>query len=444
MKKLDANACTAVALLVIVAVWAGSREHSSRSTSRPTRLPERIPPSRPIIGALPVAPADAAVATSSQPRTQRALFNAAAAGDSNEIEAMLAQGVDPNGLATVGLHRLLPGRLDSDNGLGKLDVLAAPLFAAASTNQAGAARALIARGASLDSELRLADSGQSSHAILASDRDVLTAWGANTTPVIVALANGHVEVSRVLIEAGCEINRVSPIGSPLVIAAEAGKWELVPLLIERSADVNVKEKSLDSRTVLQIAAAAGEIHCVQPIVDAGARVNAKGQGFLSEERTPLDEAISHGHADVVAYLRSKGARTAKDHMLVVTVPGTYGNEELWPTVVPGKATFASELLKQLPDGSEIHPFIWASSIDHADRVAAANNLAEEIDKRSAMFESVTLVGHSHGGNICLLAAGLCKSPINTVVCLSTPHIHIATKDRPRNYFRMWTVGVHWL
>lgn len=117
-----------------------------------------------------------------------------------------------------------------------------------------------------------------------------------------------------------------------------------------------------------------------------------------------------------------------DRVLVVTVPGTYGNQGFWPNVIPDKATFASELLGALGPGSEIYPFLWASSVYHDKRVEAARNLAELIDRRAKDFDRVYLVGHSHGGNVALLAAALCQSHVDGIVCLSTPHVHIRTVD----------------
>ena len=58
---------------------------------------------------------------------------------------------------------------------------------------------------------------------------------------------------------------------------------------------------------------------------------------------------------------------------------------------------------------------------------SARALAETIDKKSKGFSRIVLVGHSHGGNICLAASGLCKRKIEAVFCLATPHVHLETK-----------------
>lgn len=49
-----------------------------------------------------------------------------------------------------------------------------------------------------------------------------------------------------------------------------------------------------------------------------------------------------------------------------------------------------------------------------------------------------LIGHSHGGNVALLAASQCKRAIHAVVCLSTPNVYYVmeqtdARDRNRSY-----------
>jgi len=113
--------------------------------------------------------------------------------------------------------------------------------------------------------------------------------------------------------------------------------------------------------------------------------------------------------------------------LVVIVPGTWANNTFWPCEIEGWATFGSELKAGLGPGGEIYPFLWASNNDHNIRMEAAENLAKVIDERAERYDRVCLVGFSHGGNIALWATHLCKTKIDTVVCLGTPHVHLATR-----------------
>lgn len=116
-----------------------------------------------------------------------------------------------------------------------------------------------------------------------------------------------------------------------------------------------------------------------------------------------------------------------ERILVIIVPGTYGNEGFWPNLVSDHATFGSEVQFALPIGSEVYPFLWASSVFAEAREQAARRLVEDIDRKAPNFDRICLVGHSHGGNVALMAAGRCRSKIDMVVCLSTPHPYLVTQ-----------------
>jgi pimeloyl-ACP methyl ester carboxylesterase len=113
--------------------------------------------------------------------------------------------------------------------------------------------------------------------------------------------------------------------------------------------------------------------------------------------------------------------------LVIIVPGTYSNDSFWPNVTEGQVSFGSELQQALGDKGKVHSFLWASSIWHEKRAEAAANLAELIESQSKDYDRVSLIGHSHGGNVALLAADMCHTPIDTIVCLATPHAYLRTR-----------------
>ena len=77
------------------------------------------------------------------------------------------------------------------------------------------------------------------------------------------------------------------------------------------------------------------------------------------------------HSATVAN-KSIPAKQATDRVFMVIIPGTYGNDTFWPNLVEGKASFALELSSALAPGSEVYPFLWASSVYHAQRVEAAH------------------------------------------------------------------------
>ncbi len=127
-------------------------------------------------------------------------------------------------------------------------------------------------------------------------------------------------------------------------------------------------------------------------------------------------------AFVCLALTASGA-TAGNDLAVFVVHGTYDATGEWPLQVAGKATFASELAR----GTRwtVEPFLWRTSVHHERRVEAAKDLAAQIDRHRA--KRIAIVGHSHGGNVAILAAEYCKRDIETIVCLATPHVYLLVK-----------------
>ena len=67
----------------------------------------------------------------------------------------------------------------------------------------------------------------------------------------VASSHGHVDVVRVLLEHGAEINKAANSGcTPLFIASQEGRVDVVRVLVEQGADIT---KTWDNKTPLHIA-----------------------------------------------------------------------------------------------------------------------------------------------------------------------------------------------
>ncbi|MNK22270.1 Ankyrin repeats (3 copies) [compost metagenome] len=62
------------------------------------------------------------------------------------------------------------------------------------------------------------------------------------TPLGLAIAKGDLETAKKLIEYGAAINEKSNGMTPLMIAARYNKVEIVKLLLEKGADVKVKDE----------------------------------------------------------------------------------------------------------------------------------------------------------------------------------------------------------
>jgi len=89
--------------------------------------------------------------------------------------------------------------------------------------------------------------------------------------------------------------------TPLMSAAESGDINTVKNLIDKGADVNVRDEY--QYTPLHKASEGGYTETVKLLIDKGADVNAKGRWNL----TPLHYAVREGHADIAVFLVDKGA-----------------------------------------------------------------------------------------------------------------------------------------
>ena len=138
------------------------------------------------------------------------------------------------------------------------------------------------------------------------------------TPLLVAAAEGNVEVVDELVKAGARVNHAMNGGATAVfLAAEYDNFEVLHVLVKAGADTSVKLDGhtalsiaqcngnddivdlLDSaRTQLHIAARKGELEAVREMLEATADFEAADESGL----TALDLAISEGNAKCAALL----------------------------------------------------------------------------------------------------------------------------------------------
>ncbi len=107
-------------------------------------------------------------------------------------------------------------------------------------------------------------------------------WGQR--PLHQAIADGHAEIARLLIESGANVNATNNFNTtPLMLAADKSE-SIVKLLIAKGANVNAKGTM--NSTALHSAAGSGNKIVAELLIANGADVNAKEMGF----ETPLDSA----------------------------------------------------------------------------------------------------------------------------------------------------------
>lgn len=162
-----------------------------------------------------------------------------------------------------------------------------PLHAAVRRHDLDAATALLAAGADVDS---------------------LQTPGYRVPPLSIASRTGDEQMARLLIANGASVNARDEVGNtPLHAAAgaRAARPAMTALLLSMGADPNIRGRK--GATALWYAALSGRAEIVQLLVDHRADLNVQEEVARS---SLLDSAASLGHIDVVEVLLEAGADVA--------------------------------------------------------------------------------------------------------------------------------------
>lgn len=187
-----------------------------------------------------------------------------------------------------------------------------------------------------------------------------------------AALRGHTDISRMLIENGADVNRVKKNGaSPLLKAAINGHTEIAQMLLKHGANVDQAITSCDTRwryfgpsrtrkcsdlktlgaTPLYRAAKRGNIDMVKLLIEHGANVNMENS--LGE--VPLDIARENDRREVIEFLlqvNDKNTENIKER-LVVFKKSKYASGKIAKAALKDKKKTlkgikSSHLLKELP------------------------------------------------------------------------------------------------
>jgi TolB-like protein/ankyrin repeat protein len=244
-----------------------------------------------------------------------------AAAEAEQIVALDSNNAD--GYATLANALILAGKPNESAGLidkaVRLDPYHSPLHAAAKIGDSATVKKLIADGVSI------------------ATKDYY-----GKTALHVAAENGHENVAALLIDAGADIEAITPQStrgfrdfgsSPLLITAHLGHTDVARLLINSGADVNFRTRGFWQWTVLHFAASNGHADIVELLIANGADINSTATGNL---KTPLFEAARGKHQSTVALLINKGAN--------VNSTDSNASTPLHLAVISGNSEIASLLL----------------------------------------------------------------------------------------------------
>jgi Ankyrin repeats (3 copies)/Ankyrin repeats (many copies) len=145
--------------------------------------------------------------------------------------------------------------------------------------------------------------GLANYLILTHGEDVnAKSGGHGLTPLLVASYEGHLDVARLLLDHGADINSKDNNGkTPLVAAYHSNNLEAMRLLLERGADANTECDGFG--LVLHDASYNGQAEVIELLLRHNADVNARS----STNWTPLHWASRSGHSEVIQLLLDNGA-----------------------------------------------------------------------------------------------------------------------------------------
>ncbi len=120
------------------------------------------------------------------------------------------------------------------------------------------------------------------------------------TPLHLASSIGYIDIIRMLLEKGADINAQDNYGqTPLYYASGQNNVEIVRMLLEGGADIEAKDKS--GETVLYQAVRSKNAEMIELLLNRGADIEAKD----NSGETALDLAARYEYHDIAVMLKQK-------------------------------------------------------------------------------------------------------------------------------------------
>lgn len=127
--------------------------------------------------------------------------------------------------------------------------------------------------------------------------------------------------------------------------------------------------------------------------------------------------------------------------LIILIHGTWSQGT--PRFVSDQAPTFKAVLNYAELGAHVNKqpvdvvsFAWSSFNDHNDRMQGAQNLAQLLDQITENYQTISVIGHSHGCNVINIASHkLKKATINTAIYFACPvreRVDTETLYRPTN------------
>ena len=200
-----------------------------------------------------------------------------------------------------------------------------------------------------------------------------------TRPITVAAYFGHEEVLKVLLDAKADFKFIDVavgVSNPLIVASAAGHTGIMKILLDRGIYIDSPSHSGD--TALIIAALDNRISSLNLLLERGANIEAKNH----QNNTALLAAAFRGHGEVVEILLKHGANYKfrnKDGRIAMTLAAEGGH-----------ARCVRALAKAGADVNDIDP-VGTSPLVHAARSGKVETMRILIEY-GADLEAIDEVG----------------------------------------------------
>ena len=201
--------------------------------------------------------------------------------------------------AKSGDHALIHFLLDQCKANPNRMQSTTPLFVASRYGQAEVVEILIKYGADVNKESKTEVINH--YRLLENEDDEMSpCW---MTPLHTAIINKQLEIAKILIENGANVN--SDLGydigyTPLFSAVLDESFEIAKLLIQNGAKIHSKRQEV---TLLEIACQGGHLDMVKLLVDNGANIHQPSK----HGNTNLNTAAHYGHFEIVKFFIDSGA-----------------------------------------------------------------------------------------------------------------------------------------
>jgi len=232
----------------------------------------------------------------------------------------------------------------------------------------------------------------SARSYLDAGADINAAEGSTgTTPLMLAAQRGHGEVVRLLLDRGAKVNvqeRSGQRATALMMASRTGAVETVRLLIEKGASINTRDA--DKFTALHYAAEGGSVEAADLLIRAGADLGAKSGLYRT---TPLLAAAgTEGNPEMARLLLGKGAKADdrdKDGRSAISRAAYGGHLEMVKVLLSGGASV------DLPDSNGETPLIRAAAQGHLPVVRTLLKAGADVNHRDKAGKTALGQVNSH-------------------------------------------------